>query len=386
MLKKILILSAISTFPLGAGYYFYNQNAVANASEISENQALQAMPVTVEEVAVKPIRIWNDYSARLEAVDFAEIRPQVGGTIHDVKFEGGQRVEKGDVLFVIDPRPYEAAVNQEKAELNVAKNQSSFALKELQRARGLFKANAISERVLDERKNAYKIAQATVQAVEARLRSAQIDLDNAYIKAPISGRVSRAEIKEGNLVQVVGNAPVLTSIVSKQKVYADFEVDEKSYIKYIRSSARKLSEEHKIPVELSVGGDDVVYKGFIQSFDNRIDASSGTIRARALFDNGDGALLPGMFANVRMGSPTSDNRILLNERAIGTDQNRKFTYVVNDQNVVEYRVITIGESVDGKRVITSGLNEGETVITEGIIRIRPGMPVIPQFKKEQQTL
>lgn len=386
MRKKILILFLISAFLSGTTYYLYSKNAVANASENSDGQAPQAMPVTAETMVMQSIRIWSGYSARLEAIDYAEIRPQVSGTIHDVKFEDGQKVEKGDILFVIDPRPYEAAVNQEKAELNVVKNQSSFALKELQRAKGLFKANAISERVLDERKNAYKIAQATVQAVEARLRSAQIDLDNAYIKAPITGRISRAEIKEGNLVQATGNAPVLTSIVSKQKVYADFEVDEKSYIKYIRSSALKLSEEHKIPVKLNVSGDDVVYKGFIQSFDNRIDSSSGTIRARALFDNEDGALLPGMFANVRMGTPSLVDQILLNERAIGTDQNRKFVYVVNDQNIVEYRVITIGESVDGKRVITSGLSEGETVIAEGIIRIRPGMLVIPQFKKQVSTL
>jgi len=381
--KTILLMTVLMV--AGIGHHLYNQKAAANAPE-ADAQAPQAIPVTVETVALKPIQIWNEYSAHLEAVDFAEIRPQVSGTITKVKFEDGQMVEKGDVLFVIDPRPYEAAVNQAKAELGVAKNQSSFAWKELQRARELIKTDAISERVFDERNNAHNIAVATVRAVEARLRSAEINLDYAYIKAPISGRVSRAEIKEGNLVEAGGNAPVLTSIISKKKVYADFEVDEKSYLKYVRNSARNLSEEHGIPVKLSLSGDTVEYNGFIQSFDNQIDVSSGTIRARALFDNEDGALLPGMFASVKMGTPSSVDQILMSERAIGTDQSRKFVYVVNDQSMVEYRVVTIGESMEGQRVITSGLNDGDQVIVEGIIRIRPGMPVIPQSKEQSSEL
>jgi multidrug efflux system membrane fusion protein len=227
---------------------------------------------------------------------------------------------------------------------------------------------------------------ARVEAVQARLTSAEINLDYAHIKAPISGRISRAEIKEGNLVEAGPNAPVLTSIVSKQKVYADFEVDEKSYLKYVRSSARSLNEESKIPVKLSLSEDEVEYEGFIHSFDNQIDVSSGTIRARALFDNEDSALLPGMFANVKMGTPSSIDQIIISERAIGTDQSRKFVYVVNDQNLVEYRVITIGESMNGQRVVTSGLNDGDKVIVEGIIRIRPGMPVAPQSNEQAVAL
>ena len=382
--KTILFLTALAI--AGTGYYFHNKTAVANASDEVQPEAPQAMPVTVETVAKKPIQIWKDYSARLEAVDFAEIRPQVSGTITEVKFEDGQMVQEGDVLFVIDPRPYEAAVNQAKAELTAAKNQSDFASKELERAKELIKADAVSERVFDERTNAYNIALATVEGFQARLTSAEINLDYAHIKAPISGRVSRAEIKEGNLVEAGPNAPVLTSIVSKQKVYADFEVDEKSYLKYVRSSARSLNEEHKIPVKLSLSEDDVEYEGFIHSFDNQIDVSSGTIRARALFDNEDGALLPGMFASVKMGTPSSIDQIIIGARAIGTDQSRKFVYVVNDQNLVEYRVITIGESMNGQRVVTSGLSDGDKVIVEGIIRIRPGMPVAPQSKEQAIAL
>ncbi len=366
---------------LGGAYYYY-ANKTANASDEELSQEQQAMSVQAEAVLLKPVQIWNEYSARIEAVDFAEIRPQVSGTIMDVEFEDGQMVEKGDLLFVIDPRTYEAEVNQIKAELKVAQNQSSFSHKEWKRAKELIKTDAISERVLDERLNAYNVAAATVNVVEARLRNAEINLDYAYVKAPISGRVSRAEIKEGNLVEAGGNAPVLTSIISTQKVYTDFEVDEKSYLKYVRGVARNVSEEHKIPVKLSLSDDTVEYSGFIQSFDNQIDVSSGTIRARALFENEDGALLPGMFANVKMGTPSSIEHILISERAIGTDQNRKFVYVVNDQNMVEYRVVTIGKSIEGQRIITAGLNNGDKVITEGVVRIRPGMPVIPQLKEQ----
>ncbi len=381
MKNKIVILTAaIVVTVIGAGYY--TQNREANASAPEAGQQPPATPVTTKVVTSKPVQIWNDYSSRLEAVDFAQIRPQVSGTITEVKFEDGQMVEKGDLLYVIDPRPYEAAVNQSKAELRAAKDQSSFSWKELARAKELVKTEAISKRVLDERLNAHSIAAATVKGVEARLERAQIDLDYAHIKAPISGRVSRAEIKAGNLVEAGPNAPILTSIVSMQGIYADFEVDEQSYLKYIRSSARDLAEEHKVPVKLKLNGDSIEYNGFIHSFDNQIDASSGTIRARALFENEGGALLPGMFANLKMGTPSSQNVIMISERAIGTDQNRKFVYVVNENNIVEYRVVTIGESIEGQRVITSGLNDNDQVITDGIIKIRPGMPVAPKTKQE----
>lgn len=381
-----LILLVLFGASIVTGLAFYVQDRVANASAPdadSAKQAPAAMPVTVQIVASKPVQIWNKYSSRLEAVDFAEIRPQVSGTISEVKFEGGQSVEAGDVLYVIDPRPYEAAVNQVKAELNVAKTQASLTWKELKRAKELIKVDAIPKRILDERTSAHSVAAASVKAVQARLERNEIDLDNAYVKAPISGRVSRAEIKVGNLVAAGPTAPLLTSIVSQSGIFADFEVDEQSYLKYIRSSARDLEEESKIPVKLLLNDDATEYDGFVQSFDNRIDVTSGTIRARAFFDNKDDALLPGMFASVKMGTPLAKDRILIDERAIGTDQNRKFVYVVNDKNMTEYRAVKIGESVNGQRVVTSGLRSGDRVIVEGIIRVRPGIEVAPNTKKTE---
>lgn len=383
IVKNKMILGALAVFVIGGTGYVFQKNPV-NAS-VSDGSKPQAMPVTVEVALLKPVQIWSKYSARLKAVDFAEIRPQVSGTITDVKFEDGQVVEKGDILYVIDPRPYEAAVNQAEAELSGARNQSSLKWVELKRAKELIKSNAVSKRTLDERTSAHSVAASYVKSAQARLDRAKIDLDYAYVKAPISGRISRAEIKVGNLVQSGSSAPLLTSIVSMQGIYADFEVDEQSYLKYIRSVARNLAEENKVPVKLNIGDNTVEYDGFVHSFDNRIDVTTGTIRARALFANQDKTLLPGMFARVKMGSPSMQDQIMISEKAIGTDQNRKFVYLVNDKNIVEYREIDLGKSMEGKRVISSGLNEGDKVITEGIIRIRPGMPVAPQLKSAKLT-
>lgn len=375
ILKKIALAAIIVSLVGWGGYSLQKREAVASAPE---GAGQQAMPVVTESLKSEAVQIWKQYSARLEAVGFAEIRPQVSGIITEVQFEDGHLVEKDDILFVIDPRPYQANVAQAEADLNAAKNQSSLTWKELKRAKELIKTNAISKRILDERSSAHSVASAAIKSAEARVERTKIDLDYAYVKAPITGRASRVEIKEGNLVQAGPGAPVLTSIVSTDRIYADFEVDEQSYLKYIRSAANSRSEESKVPVKLILGNDGREYEGFIHSFDNRIDVTSGTIRARALFVNEDGALLPGMFATVKMGTPSKQNQIIINEKAIGTDQNRKFVYVVNDKNIVEYREVKIGESIKGQRVILDGLSDGDLVITEGIIHIRPGMPVDPK--------
>jgi len=231
-LKKKTLFGLLLIAGVGAaGLYFQERKAIASAPDQAGQQAPQIMPVTVEVITAENVQIWSEYSARLEAVDFAQIRPQVSGTITDVRFKDGQAVEKGDILYVIDVRPYEAAVNQARAELNVSKNQSSLTWKELKRAKELIKTNAISKRILDERSSAHSVAAASVKAAQAGLDRAQIDLDYAYVKAPISGRAGRVEVKEGNLIEAGPGAPVLTSIVSLNGIYADFEVDERSYLK-----------------------------------------------------------------------------------------------------------------------------------------------------------
>ncbi len=355
-------------------YHAGGPQAAAQAQE--QGGPPPAMPVETAVVKAEPVQIWKTFSGRMEAVDYAEIRPQVSGTIKEIKFEDGQQVNKGDVLVVIDPRPYQAAVAQAEADLSAARNRAELADKELKRAEGLIGTQAISQRIYDERANEAKTAQAAVLAAEARLEQAQIDLDYAHVKAPITGRVSRAEITDGNLVEAGPGAPVLTSIVSSDGIYADFEVDENTYLSSIRTFARDRTSENSIPVRLSVHNGGTAAEGFIHSFDNRIDASSGTIRARAYFENSDGLLLPGMFVTVRMGTPDIREKILVDERAIGTNQDRKFVYVIDENSMSTYREIEIGDSIKGRRIVLAGLEGGERIIADGLIRIRPGMPVV----------
>ncbi|WP_343564696.1 efflux RND transporter periplasmic adaptor subunit [Kiloniella sp. b19] len=380
--KKLLLATGlvVALGALGAGIYSEGQTVEAADAEAVAQAAPPAVPVAAIHAKAEPVQIWSEYSSRLEAVDFAEIRPQVSGTITDVLFEDGQAVEKGEVLFVIDPKPYEAAVAQARAGLSSARNQASFASKQLKRAQGLINSAAISERLLDERKNEANVSHASVKAAEARLIQAEIDLDRAYVKAPISGHVSRAEITRGNLVEGGGSAPVLTSIVSNDGIYAAFDVDEQTYLNHIRTvGTQDQAEADRIPVRLTLGSSGQLFEGFVHSFDNRIDATSGTIRARAYFANRDGMLLPGMFGTVQIGSARAEKHILISETAIGTNQDRKFVYVVDAEGKAAYREVLLGERFEGKRIVTKGLNDGDVVITEGLMRIRPSMPVDPQF-------
>ncbi len=340
-------------------------------------------PMAVEFVTVAPeqVQIWKNFSGNVVAVDRAEIRPQVEGRITEIRFTDGQNVNKGDVLFVIDPRPYEAALTQAKAALESAKVQAQLAEKEYQRAKSLIKSDAISQSVMDERDNNRLASAAAVQGAQATVLRAEIDLDFAYVKAPISGRISRAEITEGNLVQN-NPAPLLTTIVAQDRVYVDFEVDERTYVDSIYQS----KGEGDVPVRLKLSSANKEYAGTVHSFDNRIDPASGTIRARAIFDNRDGVLLPGMAVSVEMGGNGQDKQIMITERAIATDQDRKYVFVIGEGNAAIYREIKIGSSVSGKRLVLDGLKEGERVISSGLTHIRPGMVVNPQTQAEKDAL
>lgn len=338
--------------------------------------ALQAAPppypVEVQTVAEKKIRIWSEYSGRLRAVDFAEIRPEVSGRITQVCFQDGQSVKAGDVLFVIDPRPFEDAVAKTEAKIKSAQASIDFSKSEQTRAATLVAARVIAQRDFDQATSASKVDTSSLEADEAELKAAQLDLEHAYVKAPISGRASRAEITVGNLVESGSSAPLLTSIASQDGIYADFEVDEQTYMETIRNTASGNAQEQTIPVELHVPGDrGHVYNGFIESFDNRIDSTSGTIRARARFANEDGALVPGMFVSVRLASSKESDALIVPERAIGSDQNKKFVYVVTKEGKVAYREITLGKSIDEGRIVEQGLQPGDRVIVDGVQHVRP---------------
>lgn len=354
---------------------------VFNVAQAQEGQEPQAMPVLVIEAQPEKLEIWKDFSGRINAVEYIEIRPQVGGTITQVAFTDGQYVKKGDVLFVIDKRPYEAAVRQAEAALQTARNQYVLADKEMKRASELIKTDALSQRVFDERKSARQIALSHVEEAKAALDQAQINLDYATIVAPVSGYTSRAEVTLGNLVSPA-NAPVLTSIVSDSGVYADFEVDEKTYLQYAHGT--KLED---IAVKLVIPSlENKEYEGKLHAFDNRINPATGTIRARAFFANEDKTLIPGMFVSIKMGSPTTEEKILLPDSVIGTDQNRKFVMVADENNTASYRPVELGESSRGRRVILSGVNAGDKVIAERLMMLRPGMPIMPMNEEQAQAM
>lgn len=369
----LVILIAVS---LGVKFYVAPD---AVASEKSHAMAKpQATPVEATIIQPQSIEIWKSFSGHVVAVDRADIRPQVSGRINEIHFEDGQHVEKGDVLIVIDPRPYEAALNLAKAALDVAKTDVEHTKKEHARAVKLIETDAISQSLLDERANNMRSAAATLQGAKAQVESAKINLDYAYVKAPIAGKISRAEITEGNLVQTGASAPLLTSIVSDEKFYVDFEVDERTYLSSVKTSTSNNTEN--LPVRLSLLDGEIELQGYVHSFDNRIDQATGTIRARAIFNNESGLLLPGMSVSIRMGAAGNQEKIMITERAIGTDQDRKFVYIVGEDSTAQYREVKIGASVNGTRVVLSGLTPGDTVITSGLIRIRPGVPVAPQIQ------
>jgi membrane fusion protein, multidrug efflux system len=364
---------------VGALYVVHGTNAKLPST------AVAAAPVTAVVLHTETVQVWSEFSGRINAVDYAEIRPQVAGRITEIRFHDGQHVNAGDVLFVIDPRPFEAAVA--KAEGDLASAQSAARLAKIERDRGekLVKLDAMAQETVDQRANADVVAQATVQSAQGVLAAARVDLDNAYIKAPISGRISRAEITVGNLVGSAATPPaLLASVVSDNGVYADFEVDEQTYLNSLRARAQSHQPEQATPVDLIVQGDhDHVYHGTIESFDNRINSTSGTIRARARFANEDGSLIPGMFVTVRMGGTALSDALLVSDKAIGNDQSKRFVFVADTESKAEYQPVQLGDEVNGRRVIAAGLKPGDRVILDGLQRLAPGESVAVQIVAPQ---
>jgi|HubBroStandDraft_5_1064220.scaffolds.fasta_scaffold21488_2 multidrug efflux system membrane fusion protein len=376
LLKKRAILGGLTALGIAiVGLSLHDVSATPDPAVA----ASAAVPVTVAAVDAKPVRLWSEFSGRLTAVDSADVRPEVNGRITEIRFKDGQTVHAGDVLLVIDPRPYQATVAKAEADLATARTNARLAGTELDRAKRLMEAQAVARDTYDQRANAVGVAQASIQSAEAMLAQAKLDLDHAYVKAPIDGRVGRAEITVGNLVQTTP-APLLTTIVSNDGIYADFDVDEQTYLRSVRAHAATLEQEKKLPVQLTLPGDTAhTYDGAIESFDNRIETGTGTIRARARFANMDGALVPGMFVSVRLWAATPSNAILVPEDAVGSDQSKRFVFVVTPGHKADYREITLGQEMDGKRVVLSGLHSGERIIVDGVQRVQPGASVEPHL-------
>lgn len=341
-----------------------------------------AMPVTVSVMEARDVSTWQEFSGRLEAVERVDIRSRVAGAIQSVDFREGSLVTKGDLLFTVDPAPYQAAVAQAEGQVASAEARLTLARIELDRGQQLSQSQTISQSILDQRKNAVAEAQAALKTAQAVLQSAELELSYTRLQAPVTGRIGKVEITAGNLVAAGSASAALTTLVSVDPIHASFDVAEEvaaQILATLPASDTAGTALGQIPVEIASateGG--APLRGKLQFIGNQVDAASGTVGVRAVFDNPGGRLLPGQFVRIRMGEPQAAERILVSERAIGTDQDKKFVYVIGADNTVAYRPVHLGAAAEGKRIIESGLAAGDRVVVNGLQRIRPGALVDPQ--------
>jgi RND family efflux transporter MFP subunit len=364
MNKKHFLSLTVSTLAVGALAIFSS----GCGKQVSQ-QGPPPAAVTVAPVEQKEIVEWSEFTGRTEPVESVEIRPRTSGYIQEVRFQSGQMVKKGDVLFVIDPRWNQAVFDQRQAEYDQAKSENDRTAK-------LLANNAISAEEAEGRKARYEEA-------KAALDSARLDLEYTEVKAPIDGRVSRALLTEGNYVSGnAGSASLLTTVVSVNPVYVHADIDEDTLLKFnelVYSKKLGTTDDGKIPVQLELADEnDFPHQGYIESFDNKLDPDTGSILLRAVFPNDDGRIVPGLFARIRIPLSERHNALLIDERSIGTDQANKFVLTLSPTNTVQYQAVELGPLFEGKRVVRSGLEVGEKIVVNGLARVRPGMPVTPQ--------
>lgn len=372
-----LIAGAVALVALGAlALGQFNQPALANPAPA----APPATTVSVAQVVSQDVAAWNEFSGRLEAVERVDVRARVSGAVQQVHFREGSLVKAGDLLVSIDPAPYQAEVSRLEAQVAAAQARVTYSQSEATRAKALLEDRAVARREFDEKDNAAREAAANLRAAQAALQSAQLNLGYTQVRAPVAGRVGKIEVTQGNLVAAGAGAPVLTTLVSVSPIYASFDADEKIVREVLASLPGGGAERRgmdKVPVEM-LNGADKATTGRLQLVDNQVDAKSGTLRVRAVFDNKDGGLLPGQFAKLRMGQARNEAALLVNERAVGTDQDKRFVIVVGPGNQAEWRPVSLGASVNGLRVVTSGLKSGERVVVGGVQRVRPGSVLAPK--------
>jgi len=330
-----------------------------------------APPVSAAIVLEKPVAETQEFSGRLEAVERVDIRSRVSGFITAVNFKPGSEVKKGDLLFVVDPRPYQAEATRAAAAAASARAKADLAKRELARAESLMADKAIARREFDEAAASQKELEANAGAAQAQYEAARLNLAYTRVVSPIDGRVSKAEITLGNLVDATA---VLTSVVSLERIYASFDGDEDTYLRV----GAKSRDGAPVAVRVGLANEEgFPHEGKLEFVDNQLDARTGSVRMRATFENKDGVLVPGLFARVQLGAADSRKAVLINERAVGTDQSRKFVFVIGADGKAEYRPVTLGPVVDGLRVVRSGVKAGEKIVVNGLQRVRPGAQVAP---------
>jgi multidrug efflux system membrane fusion protein len=372
----IAALIAVVGAGSAGGYYALR----GNGAQASMPAAPPPTPVSVASVEQRDIALWDEFSGRLEAVERVEVRSRVAGAVDAVHFREGALVKQGDLLITIDPAPYAAEVDRAKAQLAAAEARVALTKSDVDRGELLSGSRIISQRELDQRVNANREAAANVSAARAALQASQLNLDYTQVRAPVTGRVGRLEITVGNLVAAGPGAPVLTSLVSVNPIYASFNADEQVVTRALKGlgDAGAAADIARIPVRMSTNSSDAV-EGKMQLIDNQVDARSGTVRVRAVFDNADGRLIPGQFARLEMGQPKAEPALTVNERAVGTDQSKRFVMVVNAESKAEYREVTLGPvAANGLRIVSSGLKPGEQIVVNGLQRVRPGSLLAPK--------
>ncbi|MEX3772976.1 efflux RND transporter periplasmic adaptor subunit [Pseudomonas sp. MYb118] len=366
--KPHIAILATAITALGAGSVFLSSGSSVHA------EATAPLPVVKYQPALKrSVADTQDYTGRLEAVEVVDVRPRVAGTLLTVHFKAGQHVRQGELLFTIDPATYETQVRQAQANLTVIEEQKRLAGVEQARARRLLDANAISRREFDALDNAAREAGAAVTGAQAALAHAQLQLGYTQVRAPIAGRISRAEITAGNVVGAGGDAAALSRIVSDDKLYASFNLDEQSYLRIIAPALRAGAQPL---INVGLANDNAFpYKATLEALDNQMDTRSGTVRVRARIDQVRPEMLPGLQARIRLQGGVPYEAVTVEETVIGTDQDRKYVLVVNAENKVERRFVELGTLQGQQRVVRSGIEPGARVIVDGAFRAAPGAAV-----------
>jgi multidrug efflux system membrane fusion protein len=359
---------------LAAGALYLRSSSADTPPAPSQPVATPAPVATVER---RDVTLWDEFSGRLEAVERVDVRSRVAGAVQSVHFAEGALVKRGDLLVTIDPAPYAAEAERAQAQAVAAQARLTYAKIERERAQRLWEERFVARSRVDERVNAEQEADANLRAAQAALQSTRLNLDYTRVLAPVAGRVGKLEITVGNLVAAGPGAPVLTTLVSVDPIYASFEADELVVARALKDLPRPRLAE--IPVEIeTVANGGTHARGRLQLIDNQVNTRSGTVRMRATFDNRDGALIPGQFVKVRMSRAKAEPALLVSERAVGTDQSKRFVIVVGPDDKAVWREVTLGGTANGQRIVTSGLEAGERIVVNGLQRVRPGSLIAPQ--------
>ncbi|WP_417362344.1 efflux RND transporter periplasmic adaptor subunit [Gallaecimonas pentaromativorans] len=377
-----LLAAALVTASAGLSLMMPWESSQASEPAAAPAAAPAAVSVSVAKVEASHFTNWAEFSGHLDAINRVEVRPRVSGMLLSRHFTEGALVNKGDLLLTLDPAPFAAEVARAKADVAAAKARQAQAHNDYDRAQGLWKTKVIAKNDLDQRQNAALEADAELEAAKAQLQTAELNLSYTQVKAPIAGRIGKLTVTEGNLVASGPSAQALTSIVSVDPIYASFDADEQTVMRAlsgISAADRATSQYGAVAVELGTAAtDNTPILGKLQWVDNQIDPGSGTIRLRAQFSNAGATLIPGQFVRLRLGQAQRTDGLLITERALGTDQDKKYVLVVGTDNKVQYREVQLGDAVGDLRLVKSGLKAGESIVVSGLQRVRPGMTVAPQ--------